>query len=362
LVMSPRRRKKSPSAPSPAKEEMTSEGTVTETGAGAKEETAPKDPKEPEENIDEYGIDPKKDEKLRKYLLKLVDALFNPKYTKEMYPFKFRDMCRVLVLCKNIFYKEPVMIECRMPIVVVGDIHGQFSDLINVFSMFDEKERRDCFNQRFVFLGDYVDRGKQSVECIMIVFILKILFPGEYILLRGNHEIRKINFRYGFMDELKERFPDNSKLLFNYFNDVFNYMPLFCIAGNAILCMHGGICPEMTSREVFKGIPKPLFAVSAVGGPHVRRAEIPFQLDPRRGRALRRGAHRRGLRQSRREHDRQRPPYDDERLQVLPRHQAGHRVHRLPLLPGLAQPRCGHDGGHEGPHRLPCYRPRQGWR
>ncbi|GMR58368.1 hypothetical protein PMAYCL1PPCAC_28563, partial [Pristionchus mayeri] len=177
---------------------------------------------------------------------------------KLQYPFHFRDILRVMVHVKELFKKEPPLVECKLPIVVVGDIHGQFSDLQRVFTIFSDKERLGCFNQRFVFLGDYVDRGKQSLECIMLVFILKILFPGEFILLRGNHEMRPINMAYGFLMELEERYERrDARKLFFYFNEVFTFMPLCCIAGDTIMCMHGGICPEVTNREEFKKIPKP---------------------------------------------------------------------------------------------------------
>ena len=88
-----------------------------------------------------------------------------------------------------------------------GDIHGQYNDLLRLFEIVDDDDNRDEFEKGFppaynyLFLGDYVDRGKNSLETICLLFGYKILYPENFFLLRGNHETASINRVYGFYDE-----------------------------------------------------------------------------------------------------------------------------------------------------------------
>ena len=98
----------------------------------------------------------------------------------------------------------------------------------------------------YLFLGDYVDRGKQSLETIALLLAYKIKFPENFFLLRGNHECASINRIYGFYEECKRRF--NIKL-WKTFTDCFNCLPVAAIIDEKILCMHGGLSPELTNME-----------------------------------------------------------------------------------------------------------------
>ncbi|KAF1750637.1 hypothetical protein GCK72_017188 [Caenorhabditis remanei] len=104
--------------------------------------------------------------------------------------------------------KVLALAEIDPPVLVVGDIHGQYADLMRILNSSPTKpaEKKDerpapnnqkagFFNNRFVFLGDYVDRGSHSVECISLMFALKVHYPKRYVLLRGNHETRAINLK-----------------------------------------------------------------------------------------------------------------------------------------------------------------------
>ncbi|KAJ1363163.1 hypothetical protein KIN20_022959 [Parelaphostrongylus tenuis] len=102
----------------------------------------------------------------------------------------------------------------------------------------------------YIFLGDYVDRGRRSLECVCLVLTLKILFPRKYQILRGNHECKGINRVYGFYDELFDRFEkEEAERLWLGFNEVFAWMPLAGLVGKKILCMHGGISAYLNSLD-----------------------------------------------------------------------------------------------------------------
>lgn len=150
-------------------------------------------------------------------------------------------------------------------IVVVGDIHGQFHDLHRMFAMFRKPElEKDgmwlgALTHKFMFLGDYVDRGHNSLECIVLLLALKCRFPNSYYLLRGNHESRAVNLDYGFQRELIDRFDDTvGRQLWEKFNDVFDYLPLAGLIAKKILCMHGGISSCLKHLSDIKGIIRPI--------------------------------------------------------------------------------------------------------
>jgi len=109
-------------------------------------------------------------------------------------------------------------------------------------------------DSNYLFLGDYVDRGKQSIECACLVLAYKIKYPENFFVIRGNHECASINRIYGFYDECKRRY---SIKLWKTFTDVFNCMPAAAVVDDKILCIHGGLSPELTDLQQISRIARP---------------------------------------------------------------------------------------------------------
>ncbi|CEF68774.1 Serine/threonine-protein phosphatase PP1-beta catalytic subunit [Strongyloides ratti] len=152
---------------------------------------------------------------------------------------------------KQIFMKQPVCLEIQAPVTICGDVHGQFHDLLRLFHQGGFPNKTN-----YLFLGDYVDRGKQSLETIIFLMCYKILFPNNFFLLRGNHECYKVNRHYGFYDEISRKY--QCMELFEAFGSMFERMPISAIVGDKILCMHGGLSPDLKNRECLMKIKRPV--------------------------------------------------------------------------------------------------------
>ena len=102
---------------------------------------------------------------------------------------------------QNIFINHPNLLELDVPLIIAGDIHGKYIDLLRIFEI-----GKFPPESNYLFLGDYVDRGMQNLEVICLMLAYKIKYPENFFLLRGNHECGSINRIYGFYDECKRRY------------------------------------------------------------------------------------------------------------------------------------------------------------
>lgn len=124
---------------------------------------------------------------------------------------------------QNIFQKEPLFIDVDSPLVIFGDIHGNLSDLYNIQKNFWVSGDSRFKHYKYIFLGDFVDRGFQSFEVILFLFIHKLVFPQNFVLIRGNHETRSVNRYYTFLEECKHKFGQEHGLgVWEGFNTVFD--------------------------------------------------------------------------------------------------------------------------------------------
>ena len=99
-------------------------------------------------------------------------------------------------IVKEILLREDMLVQVKAPIKVCGDIHGQYYDMLRLFEYGKMPPESN-----YLFLGDYVDRGRQGIETICLLFALKIKYPGQVTILRGNHESASITKIYGFYEE-----------------------------------------------------------------------------------------------------------------------------------------------------------------
>lgn len=182
------------------------------------------------------------------YITRLIDAAYAGKVTKGVC-LKNAEITAICSAAQEVFLSQPALLELDAPVKIVGDIHGQYPDLIRLFEMSGAPP-----SANFLFLGDYVDRGKQSLETILLLLCYKLKYPENFFLLRGNHECANVTRVYGFYDECKRRC--NIKI-WKTFIDTFNTLPIAAIVAEKIFCVHGGLSPSLSHMDDIRNIARP---------------------------------------------------------------------------------------------------------
>jgi protein phosphatase len=175
------------------------------------------------------------------------------------------EIFELCTLAEGVFSTENTVLRLRAPVKVFGDLHGQFGDLMRLFQAFGEPSRElngDLALVDYLFLGDYVDRGENSLETICLLLALKIENPKNIHLIRGNHESDMVNCMMGFFAECLERMGfDDGRKTWVRINDVFDWLPLAAIVQERILCIHGGIGKNIRSIADIEAFHRPLQAL-----------------------------------------------------------------------------------------------------
>lgn len=181
----------------------------------------------------------------------VFQVLLSRMHGKKRYaqPVTAQTMHKLLNQVQDVLRKEPVMLEIPANIAVVGDIHGNIDDLLRIF-----ERLRYPPAMRYVFLGDYVDRGIYGTEVLMLLFALKVKYPEHVYLLRGNHETENLSRFYGFYREISGKYEEDVYLSII---ETFELLPLCAIVGERVFCVHGGISPQLKNVEDILRYSKP---------------------------------------------------------------------------------------------------------
>lgn len=166
------------------------------------------------------------------FMQQMIETFKNEKPLHRKYAYK------IVLDCREVFAKSSTLVDITIPddkkFTVCGDVHGQFYDLLNIF----ELNGLPSEENPYLFNGDVVDRGSFSVECILVLFGFKLLYPNHLFIARGNHESETMNKIFGFEGEVKNKF---SQQMYDLFAEVFEYLPLAHCLNEKVLVMHGGL-------------------------------------------------------------------------------------------------------------------------
>eukprot|EP01064_Diplonema_japonicum_P018671 TRINITY_DN27367_c0_g1_i1.p1 TRINITY_DN27367_c0_g1~~TRINITY_DN27367_c0_g1_i1.p1 ORF type:complete len:560 (+),score=105.63 TRINITY_DN27367_c0_g1_i1:103-1680(+) len=196
-----------------------------------------------------------------------IDELINQIRRKRIAP-TFEQMMTIVQRARDILEEEENIQCIDPPCTVVGDIHGQFNDLNHkILGGSEDCSERDPAQHRYVFLGDFVDRGENSLLCMALILLYKLKNKDNIIILRGNHESRITNTIYGFHEECRQKYPHNNaektssysgkpdSEVWTRFNGLFDALPLAALIGGgekpdgtetpSIFCCHGGLSPDV---------------------------------------------------------------------------------------------------------------------
>eukprot|EP00002_Diphylleia_rotans_P015405 TRINITY_DN2990_c0_g1_i1.p1 TRINITY_DN2990_c0_g1~~TRINITY_DN2990_c0_g1_i1.p1 ORF type:complete len:309 (-),score=58.73 TRINITY_DN2990_c0_g1_i1:1166-2092(-) len=145
----------------------------------------------------------------------------------------------------KIFHQEnnvlDVNVTDRRHLTIVGDLHGQFYDLMQIF----ESQGYPSEDRPYLFLGDYVDRGYWGMEVILLLFLLKIQNPSSVLILRGNHETRQCTEIYGFQDEVELKYSTD---IYDQIMGVFDELPLACLIESAPMVVEKSMGAKSVSK------------------------------------------------------------------------------------------------------------------
>jgi len=161
---------------------------------------------------------------------------------------------------QGLLAREPTVLDVRAPCKVFGDIHGQAGDLLRLFRAYGRPDHIGDINLvDYIFNGDFVDRGPNSCDVVLLLFALKVAYPRRVALLRGNHESRVVNAHYGFRAECLRRLGDaDGARLWEMCNSLFDHLPLAARVEGKILVLHGGLGATLTSVAQLQAVPRPI--------------------------------------------------------------------------------------------------------
>jgi len=226
--------------PAAAEEKVQSEAAAEPAEPADEEESKPESPKEKTTTPEET-----KEAKAGGDVDKWIEEVKQKSYLAE------RDFHTLCDRVKDILGEESNVQPVSAPVTVCGDIHGQFPDLLKLF----ETGGEIADGTRYIFMGDYVDRGMYSLETFTYLLLLKVRYPDRITLLRGNHESRQITQVYGFYEECLQKYGNGNP--WKWCTQVFDYLTVAALIDGRIICVHGGLSPDIrTIDQIRSSIPR----------------------------------------------------------------------------------------------------------
>ncbi|BFI43553.1 protein phosphatase [Marchantia polymorpha subsp. ruderalis] len=179
---------------------------------------------------------------------------------KRQFFMEYNEIAELCDTAERWFAREPSVLQIKAPVKIFGDLHGQFGDLMRLFDEYGSPSTAgDITYIDYLFLGDYVDRGQHSLETITLLLALKIEYPNNVHLIRGNHEAADINALFGFRIECIERMGEKEGIwAWQRINSLFNWLPLAALIEKKIICMHGGIGRSINHVEQIEALQRPI--------------------------------------------------------------------------------------------------------
>ena len=154
---------------------------------------------------------------------------------------------KLLIKARELLIDESNVVRLSTPISICGDVHGQFFDVKELFAIGGR-----CPETSYLFLGDYVDRGRESIEVFLLLIALKVRHPDRITLLRGNHECRQTSQNYGFYDDCVSKY--GTAEVWRQVCDVFDLLPLSAVIDDTIFCVHGGLSPNLATLDEIRAL------------------------------------------------------------------------------------------------------------
>jgi serine/threonine-protein phosphatase PP1 catalytic subunit len=177
----------------------------------------------------------------------VVRAILAPHRTRQVCPISVSDLYCNTRDASTLILSQPSLLRLGAPVVIVGDLHGNYIDLIRIFEKYGFPNVAS-----YLFLGDLVDRGPDSLDIIVLLLAFKLLYPETLFIIRGDHEAVGMSLNYGFKDEC-----DLKHLPLDAFVPVFEALPMAAIVGQKIFCVHGGLSPLLLSLEQIEEFKRP---------------------------------------------------------------------------------------------------------